>query len=428
MFRSVLLVFFITVNLLASVTLTAGEINLAPVFSFSSDDEGFRTSALGPLIEFTTGSSAFRPVFYRDNIRHETDVLYPLGRFTEPRSRVFPLYSRVSHPDHSHVTAFPFFSGRYRDRGYGGIFPLYGAMYHRFGFDEASFLLWPIYSRTVKNSEKTYRLFWPVFTYCRDRVLAVFPLYGKRESIKGTYHYVLWPLIHRERGSRTMDAFLPLYWYDRGPLHSSVSILWPFFTYNRDVRADHTSLDIPWPLVRTASGAYEETRVFPLYWKKFMGVPYSMTSYLWPLYVHRESFEPETGIEDELTSILLINRKSRKTGPDDDISERLTVFPLLYRKHVNGHTQWFFPCIIPLFWDDGFVRNWAPLLTLARGTRNETSSTTDILWRTFHLEKNGEVISWSLSFLASYTFSGDQEHYGFFFDLLRFTRHKNTSP
>ncbi|HDP26373.1 MAG TPA: hypothetical protein ENN34_13155 [Deltaproteobacteria bacterium] len=426
MLRSALITGLLLAWLFSGTQLGAFALNVAPVFTSDPHPDGYHVTVLGPFIEIHPDFTAFRPLFSRDNLHQETDILYPLGRFSDQRSRFSPLYSRTLDADHTHTTLFPFFSGSYRERPYGGIFPVYGVMFNRFGFDEARFLLWPLYANTRKNDDTTYRLLWPIFSYCHGKTLVVFPLYGWEKTSGGVYQTILWPLIHRERGIRTIDAFLPFFWYDRGPSHTSLSLLWPFFTYNRDSDSDHTSTDILWPLIRWASGGYEETRIFPLYWSKSRGAQHTMLSILWPFFTHKESHYEDMGIREERTAILLLGTKSSRIGPGEESSGRLLLFPLFYRDYSDDDSRWFFPCVLPLFTDDGFMRNWAPILTLAHGTRCGDASTFSLLWRTFAWEQSTEGTSWSLSFLASYKHSQGVERYGFFFNLLRFTREKAT--
>jgi hypothetical protein len=156
---------------------------------------------------------------------------------------------------------------------------------------------------------------WPFFSYRRDELFRVFPLFGCKEEGPQTSTFFLWPFFTRERGpERDVDAVLPLFRLEQGPSHWNMSVLWPFFNYNRDEAAPHTSVDFPWPLVRRASGSYEETRIFPLYWNRDEGPSYRYRAVLWPLWSRTLTTTPGEGTE-KTTSILILNRITTGTDP-----------------------------------------------------------------------------------------------------------------
>ena len=174
-------------------------------------------------------------------------------------------------------------------------------MYHRFGYTRARFFLLPLYADTTIDEQTTYTVLWPVFSYSQGHLLRGFPSYGWKKSDDTTSQYFLWPFIQDSCGpdNHKMDAVLPLFRYDRGPTYRNISILWPFFNYNRDDEAHHMSMDFPWPLLRIASGAYEEVKIFPFYWTNTDGKTYSKKHILWPLWSKRSWHDEDTGTDEE---------------------------------------------------------------------------------------------------------------------------------
>jgi hypothetical protein len=408
-----------------SVPVCAGQIYADPLVSYDSQGNEHTFRGFGPVLEFSDNIRALRPFYYKDKVTSEVDILYPLGRFTKERGLFFPIYrytDRMDQEDVEHTEIFPVFYGKYKDISYWGVFPVYGTMYHRFGYTRARFFILPLYADTTLDEQRTYTFLWPIFSYSHDRLFRVFPLYGWKKSDDSTSQYFLWPFIQNSQGpdSHKMDAVLPLFRYDRGPTYRNVSILWPFFTYNRDDQARHMSVDFPWPLIRVASGAYEETKLFPLYWTKTEGNVYSGKTILWPLWSRASWHYEDTGTEQEIITILLMDWFTYKTPSGGEPSKRMILWPFLYTLQEGGHREWRFPCIIPLFFDDGFSRVWGPVLSMAEGVSDGPSSELSILWRTIYMEKKGDTQRFSLSFLFSTTQTPAYRQWGFLGNLLRF--------
>lgn len=395
--------------------LSAATVNFAPLLFHESSDREYQLSLAGPFLEFTSDFSAFHPFFYDDG--GQTDVLYPLGHFTPERGRFVPVFSYTNEETRQNLSFLVFFYGRYEDERYGGIFPLYGTLNHRFGYDRIRFVLWPLYSETTNNGIDAYSVLWPVFRYSPGREFQVFPLYGYEETLNYRHDFVLWPFIHFRRGAQHISAFLPFFYYSSGDTYWNASFLWPLFTYSKDTSPELTSANFPWPLLRTATGAYEEFKVFPFYWTRTQGDIYRMKIVLWPLYKHETSYNPAAGIREERTTILLLNKKNTLAGKGTADSGQVTVWPLWHRHAHEDRTLWYFPWIVPIH-DDGFRRNYLPLLTLARGEATPESSEVSVLWRTVHYKRTDSCSSFAFSFLFSFERCPGYRRIGFFSDLV----------
>ncbi len=393
----------------------AAHINFSPLLRYESDDQQYDLSIAGPLLEFSSGSTAVRPLFYRDDT--QTDILYPLGRSTANNSYFVPLFKHSDQKDVETFDLLLFTYGRYHDQTYGGFFPFYGNLLNRFGHDRIRFVLWPLYTETVDDDQETYSILWPFLKYSSGREFQIFPLYGYEKTINYRHDYVLWPFIHHRRGVENIDAFLPFFYYSRNDTYRGISILWPFFTYNRNTSPEHTSVSFPWPLVRYASGAYEEREFLPFYWSKIDGDAYRMQTILWPFYRHVSSFDSRTNIRQDTMSILILGSKAKTIKKEVVESESLTVWPLWHKHKFPDHSLWYFPWVFP-FHDEGFRKNYLPLLTLANGKNTPESSELDILWHTVsYCRKNAES-RFCLSFLFSYERGPEYGQVGFLSDLL----------
>lgn len=399
----------------------ARDIFFSPLFSYESQGEDYSIKGIGPFLDVSQTHDALRPLYYRDTHQDTTYFLYPLGKRTPEHSYFIPFMRSTEDESHSHFDIFPYFSGTYEDRTYRGIFPLYGHMYHRYGWDEASFFLWPLYSKTERFGEETYSFLWPIFSYKKNSLTKIFPLYGWEKTTDSEYFFFLWPFFHYERGSSgSMVAALPLFRYEHGPTHWNASFLWPFFTYNRDDASNHSSADFPWPLIRTASGGYEETRIFPFYLKKEEGPSYRIRSVLWPLWTERSSSTGKPGNEEQVTSVLILNRLTERSAPDGTRSRSFTLWPLVHLAREQDRSAWYFPAIIPFYHDEVFLKTWGECLTLAQGSSDEISSRLSILWDSFLWEKGPDTSRWSLLFLAMHKTTPESSQWGFLGNLLNF--------
>ncbi len=394
------------------------EIDFAPLLHYRPTASGYELTAAGPLFQRTEEFTAVRPFYCRNE--KATDILYPLGRFTENSSTFVPLMRSVDEDDRSSLDVLLFSKGRSGDETYGGLFPFYGTYLNRFGHDSVRYVLWPAYTKTEDDGVERTIVMWPFLKYSEGRELQLWPLYGHVRRESSDDRYLLWPFLFRKRGVEDYDAFLPFFSYSRGRASTGVSVLWPFFTCNRSTSPQHLSLTFPWPLVRYATGAYEERQFFPLYWSKVEGDTYRMKTVLWPVYRHAESSDPGRDVRSESTCILILSGTSRETRGQTVQSDSATLWPLWHRHDDPGGSSWYFPWIIPLH-SEGYRRNILPLLTLAQGTARGGTSELSFLWHTFLYTKEGGRSRFSLSFLFSHERGQGYQKTGFLSDLVGWT-------
>ena len=390
----------------------AAEINLAPIFKL--DTQTGRGAALGPLLEFGPDEFAVRPLVYHDQQR--TDLLFPLASLKPDRGYVFPLMTYRRDAEQRRWSFLPVFRGQNGDKTYGGVFPFYGHFEKRFGYDEVDFALWPLYSRSVRDGQKTYTVLWPFFRYSPERELKFWPLYGQETSADSTYRYFLWPLVHEKRSeTEDIDAVLPLYWYERSPNSKSVAVLWPLMRYSRNEDRQHVSADAPWPLVRYAEGAYHERRYLPFYWEKDLGDKYRMRAILWPLYRERES-RSDQGYSRQV-NVMVLSGSSLSYSSDGQVSKSLSVWPFWHSEINDGVTSWQVPYLLP-FKNEGYRRTWEPLFTLASGSYSEDASQTDVLWHTLQYERKNDEQNFKFSFVVEVDKNAEETRFKFMSGLI----------
>jgi hypothetical protein len=202
--------------------------------------------------------------------RLRRDLLYPLAKWrTQPEGTrgSFLLLGRTRHDtvtgDRETVAGIAY-GGKAPDGArYGGLFPLWGTVEKRFGFDRIRFVLWPLYARRSRGGYTETQILWPIFAYGRGDGrfrFRLWPLYGK-ESQEGVRErrFFLWPFVHHhvtqldtETPSR-MFYLLPLYGRrDNGPFHSRFYLFPLVFQQWDDSNPRAYRLDALWPLFSSA--------------------------------------------------------------------------------------------------------------------------------------------------------------------------------
>jgi hypothetical protein len=232
----------------------------------------------------------FPPLFYRTkvpNLYDRWDFLYPLGCREESnfrsRLRITPLvdsqwYKIPPYDGHSRwLTAF---WGR-SDLGqsYWGVFPFYGHTYRRRGMDSSFFCMFPLYSETTYDNERTIRILWPLITYAKSpgrSALKIWPLYGNDAIGKDYFNwFVLWPLFQKidkypgtEQAYSYTAAPFPLYTRQETCYSASVDLLWPLITYYRHKPSGHTRYSVRPFFTYGTGGGIEELNIFYVYQSK----------------------------------------------------------------------------------------------------------------------------------------------------------------
>ena len=254
------------------------------------DDSGRITawSAAGPLV-FSKAApegatvSGVRPFWVQTkddatgSLRSAT-ALYPLFSYQADASRYswsfFELIKRSGRKatapaprspfeENEAFEVWPFWFSRHPHDpvdGYQALFPLYGTIKGRLGYQRLSWTLFPFYFQSQKKGATTTQTPWPFIRVTRgtEHGFAFWPLFGweERPGVSRDEFY-LWPLIYNSTRQPAADApagtvpthqfgALPFYACSTGPGVVDENYLWPFFGFT----------------ARTAPWKYHETRYF----------------------------------------------------------------------------------------------------------------------------------------------------------------------
>ena len=199
--------------------------------------------APGPGPE-ATHADGFRPVYveFVEWDKVTTDILYPLFFYRKYSDAYkWSVLQLIDHegmsseatqaggPKDQHFDVWPFyFSHETGDPidTYHAVFPIYGAMKYRLGYDRLNWVLFPVYVESLKKGTHTTYVPWPIL-----RVMG--------GASKG---FALWPLVYMTRGpgpARTNYFLWPLIW------DNTLEPPWPRRRARRPARSSASSRSSP---------------------------------------------------------------------------------------------------------------------------------------------------------------------------------------
>ncbi len=416
-------------------------LNVSPVFFRNVEKAGSdrEVDAVGPFYSSKVSqkgrSWAVRPLAsYRFDPRNNTQewqFLYPLGKYRltpdEKRFYFLPIMSSTRDlkaesegGQERRNGFFPVFWGTARDgESYGGLFPIYGRLRDRFQRDEILFFLWPLYSTAAWENNKKTTILWPILSWTRggtEHAFRIWPLYGyENKDREYERSFYAWPFFFT--GKDDLDTqepkskwmMFPLYISDTSTRENKKIVLWPFFNYYHDAMRDYTQWDLPWPIVQFARGEhYRATRVWPFFSKRTWPHRYYFSS-VWPVFLYnKEEIEEGKGITTTYRFLLINKSETTVWAETKEQESTRRLWPLFFHKsRRDGSSVFHFPAIIPVE-DDGFERNYGPILRIYEYQRDkEGREKSEFLWGLYRRETKKDYARTELSLLASLESSPD---------------------
>ncbi len=391
------------------------EENFWPAWVAETNARGHTTSwqAVGPLVgrqpaEEPGTVTGFRPWYAQwtapDGTVRETDFLYPIFIYRSDgatyRWSVFQLINRggelaarrASRPAALRDETFdvwPFWFSRRTgepDTSYSALLPLGGKIKSRFGYDQLSFVLFPLFTRAEKRGVTTTATPFPFVrvTSGAARGFALWPLFGWRDDAGGsTQRFLLWPLgwdnlryppAGAPAGTPPMRqvGFLPLFTRESAAGYENVSYLWPFFGYTeRTGPAHYHETRYFWPFLVQGDGAGRNvTRWAPFYTHSLKN-GMDKTWVMWPLYRKKELNEGRV-IETQRQFGYFLYRSIEErsvSNPRAAPAVHTDVWPLFsHWDNGAGRVQVQFPSIFEIFFpaNERIHASWSPLLSFYR--------------------------------------------------------------
>ncbi len=420
-------------------------------------DLGFRAEALGPFFYSEQAEAAdtwgipplYSRVDYLGTDACEWDLAYPLltyGRYGSVyRWQFLQLMSFAGGHDQSEsprdrFTIFPiYFQQRSPDpaQNYTALFPIYGHLKNRIFRSESTFILWPLYSKTVKRpsagptggdmfpgvvhqwlearrGDMTTHNFlipffhvrygdglfgwqaWPLLGHEHKDVTTKTNSWGDVDTIPGhDKDFFLWPFYsYQDRGLGGPNPehellVFPLYNRLRSPLRDSTSYLTPFgLTITDDRLRKYQEVDLPWPFVVFAWGEGKTTRrVWPLF-SQARSAQLESDSYLWPVYTYKR-MRGETLDRDRTRSFYFLFSHTREKNLETGARKtRTDLWPLFtHQKGFAGQTRLQILALLePLLpTNKSIERNYSPLWSLWRSEHHPQTgaSSQSFLWNLY---------------------------------------------
>jgi hypothetical protein len=344
---------------------------LYPVFSYRVDENSYQWNVLELIRKTGRRHGAARPVSHFEAVND---------------FEVWPFWF-------SRETGDP-------EMSYRALFPLFGSVKNKLGFDQASWAIFPLYLRTEKRDVSTTSVPWPIVRITKGAAhgFGIWPLFEHKERPgvwrRDTY---LWPFGYNHVTAPKPEAppgtpptheigALPFYARRTAAGYRDESYLWPFFGYtDRTLPARYHETRYFWPLLVQGRGDRFVNRWGPFYTHSVVK-GYDKTWYAWPLVRHAEWSERNLTLSKTQVFYFLYWSETQRsaTHPEKPAASLTHLWPI-YSRWDNGAGQKQFQLFSPLevfFPGNEKIRAaWSPLFAIARREQSAAGEErTSLLW------------------------------------------------
>ncbi len=385
-----------------------------------ADSDGNTASGIRPFwVQLHTPEGAFRAGYF----------LYPLFSYTEDENTykwsVFELIRRTDRKaaaapvkstfeQNGEFEIFPFWFSRQTGDGelsYKALFPIYGTIKNKLGFERLSWTLFPLYVENEKRGAVTTSTPWPIIRRTRGAAhgWGVWPLfnYVDRPGVSRHETY-LWPLgfnairyPHADDPAGTPPrrdfGALPFYTKSTGPGYINEDYAWPFFGYTeRTLPKRYSERRYFWPLAVQGRGEERYVNRWAPFYTHSVVKGVDKHWYAWPLLRHAQwDDEGITRVRSQFLYFLYWNERQRVAGRANSPTAALTHLWPFYSNWENGagRRQWqLFSPLDVFFPSNEKIRHaWSPLFAVARhDQRAPGDARTSLLWNFVTWEKQAE--------------------------------------
>jgi len=355
---------------------------------------------IGPFWEQNRDLAALRPFWASEG--ETTDVLWPA--FTAHRDwwrfLLFVHYQSYAQDGYQFEIMPVWWNGRREgkleeeDRGYAGLFPLYGSHPHFLLLYDWHFCLWPVWMRysMPRPSEKrmmtTNAVLWPFLHWRDDGSWGFWPFYVRNHQRESLHETALWPIVTWASYEKDRDAggegrswmVWPLLARVDRERESQWMFVPPLFSWvetrskpwaERGNSAPEMRLRCPWPIFEWESKASRSRiSVWPLYeqvvWRTYKegGDAGSITRFGWKLV---ELYDDETRVFP-----FWVSRK-------DNSYFRLWPF---YESQTDrdGVTKTRVLSLFPIRWSPQVDRNWSKFWTFYESEGTSAGAVHSLFW------------------------------------------------
>ena len=345
---------------------------LYPIFSYAVDESTYKWSVFELIRRWDRRGSAGAP----------TSTFDQRGEF-----EVFPFwFSRQSGDP---------------DLSYRALFPIYGTIKNKLGFERLSWTLFPLYVENEKRGAVTTSTPWPIIRVTRGAAhgWGVWPLfnYVDRPGVSRHETY-LWPLGYNAIRYPTPDdppgtpprrdiGALPFYAKSTGPGYINEDYAWPFFGYTEmSLPRRYSEQRYFWPFFIQGRGDNRYVNRWAPFYTHSIIKGYDKQWFMWPLVRHAQWTDNSiVRTRTQFFYFLYWNEEQRAAGRANSPVAALThVWPLFSNwENGAGRRQWqLFSPLDVFFPGNEKVRYvWSPLFAIARHERRAPGDErTSLLW------------------------------------------------
>jgi len=363
-----------------------------PFWIRTRDDDGNLRSVLSlfPLFSYTADDNTYRWSLF--------DLYNRAGR----RAGAAPTESLLEQRESNDI--WPFWFSRQTadpDTTYRALFPVYGTIKHRLGYDRLFWSPFPLYLQTESHGVVTTHAPWPLLRWTEGaaRGFGLWPLYGWQDGPgAASDRFVLWPFGFDHVTAPKPDApagtpptrdhgVLPFYHRVTGPGLISEDYGWPFFGYTRrTLPENYVETRWFWPFFVQGHGDTQDVNRWSPFYTHSVVKGYDKTWVAWPVF--RRATWTEDGLVQTKTQVVYFlywSLEQRSAAHPKLASARLThLWPLLsVWDNGAGHRQW--QVLSPfeaMFTDNEKMRaTWSPVFALFRSDQTAPGEThTALLW------------------------------------------------
>jgi hypothetical protein len=297
------------------------------------------------------------------------------------------------------------------ETSYRALFPLAGTLKGRFGFDQISWMPFPLYLQMTKRGATTTMAPWPFVRVARGeaRGVALWPLYGRLERPGPLREeFFLWPFGYNHIREVPEDAppgtppgreigALPFYAHSSGPGFRSESYLWPFFGYTDQTTPVHYhETRYFWPFLVQGRGENKHVNRWGPFYTRSVVKGTEKTWHLWP--VHRRLQRTDDGLiqtKHQVGLFLYWSLEQRSaTNPDLAPAYVRHLWPLASAWDDGaGRRQFQFPSPLEVFFPgNAKIRaTWGPFFSVYRQERQRGGRfRASVLWNAITWERDPE--------------------------------------
>jgi hypothetical protein len=241
-------------------------------------------------------------------------------------------------------------------------FPFGGVTESFLSYDRIEFVLFPLWTKTVRSGVTTHHYLWPFFaitTGVGGTCGHVWPFYGV-SSYEGRYdkRYWLWPFFHYQEDDlqltpekrERMWMCWPFFGRTTRGTSTSTTILWPFFGTASDPSTGFWAYDAPWPFIERMEApkdAVSRTRFWPLY-SHYNGYGLDSKWYLWPI-INIAHEEYEHSVKNSVY-VIPFWQHWKRVDDDAGVFRYEKLWPVYQREGREDSEKHFaFPALNPLW-------------------------------------------------------------------------------